>query len=322
MRFLAPLLACLTLASSSFAQTAPPAEAKPSSSPKEVALDNLLSERGSEKALEIAIAAARKSDISEQAILEARFLYYVDRREDAAIAGLLPDFLKQNERFDPKESNVFSLKEDWLAVIEYVQAIASLKQGNKDAFKSHITEAFWLSPHQAAAFAPHIERMRLEEAMRTVSIDFQTKLKNLSGEDSPSLESLMAEKKALILQFWSPSNRECEASLPDYAITAKAFSDKGIAMAAVLTEDSEKILADARNMIGPLGPKPPGAWLIDAKENPLARLLRVQSMPTFVLISKEGKILFNGDPTDDGLWDALKKLDPLITRPDAPAGGE
>ena len=65
-----------------------------------------------------------------------------------------------------------------------------------------------------------------------------------------------------------------------------------------------------------LGPTAPGAWLIDHKEKPLVRELRVQSLPIFVLVSNEGKILFNGDPTDDGLWDALKKVDPLVVRPE------
>ena len=48
----------------------------------------------------------------------------------------------------------------------------------------------------------------------------------------------------------------------------------------------------------------------------MVRELRVQSLPIFVLVSNEGKILFNGDPTDDGLWDALKKVDPLVVRPE------
>ena len=66
----------------------------------------------------------------------------------------------------------------------------------------------------------------------------------------------------------------------------------------------------------------PGAWLIDRKESPLARDLRVQTMPAFILVSNEGRILFNGDPTDDGLWDALTKLDPKIIRPASPGGTE
>jgi len=214
------------------------------------------------------------------------------------------------------------VKEDWLAVIEYVQAIASLKKGDKDAFKTHITEAFWLSPRQASAFAPHIERMRLEEAMRQVKIDFETKLVSLGGGDAVTLKNLMVDKKAMIIHFWSPASHECAASMPDFAITAKALNEKGIAMVSVLPGDSLEILTSARAMIHSLGLNPPGAWLIDPKENSLARDLRVQALPVFVLISNEGRVLFNGDPGDDGLWDALKKIDPQIIRPEMAGGAE
>jgi hypothetical protein len=209
------------------------------------------------------------------------------------------------------------VKEDWLAVVEYVHAIASLKKGDKDAFKSHITEAFWLSPRQASAFAPHIDRMRLEDAMQAVKIDFEIRFVALGGGDAVVLKNLVADRKAMLLHFWSPASKECEASLPDFLITAKALGEKGIAMVSLLPEDSPEILTSAREMIRPLGMNPPGAWLIDQKENPLARELRVQTLPVFVLVSNEGRVLFNGDPADDGLWDALKKIDPQIIRPGA-----
>ncbi len=324
MRFPAVICPLLVLATAALAEPADspkPAEAAGGSA-REVALDNLLSERDSDKELESVIAAAKQAGIGEQAILEARFLYHVDRREDEAVAAMLPEFLKQRENFKLGDSAIFSVKEDWLAVVEYVQAIASLKKGDKDAFKSHITEAFWLSPRQASAFAPHIERMRLEEAMRAVRIDFESKLAALGGGDEVALKSLMTGKKAMVLHFWSPASRECEASMPDYAATAKALGDKGVAMVSILPEDAPKLLTDARAMVLLLGDKPPGAWLIDRKENPLARDLRVQTMPAFILVSNEGSILFNGEPTDDGLWDALTKLDPKIIRPASPGGTE
>lgn len=324
MRFPAIICPLLVLATATLADPADspkPVEAAGGSA-REVALDNLLSERDSDRELGSVIAAAKQAGISEQSILEARFLYHVDRREDDAIAAMLPEFLKQRESFKLGDSAIFSVKEDWLAVVEYVQAIASLKKGNKDAFKSHITEAFWLSPRQASAFAPHIDRMRLEEAMRAVRIDFETKLSALGGGEGVALKSLMTGKKAMLFHFWSPASRECEASMPDYAATAKALGDKSVAMVSILPEDAPKILTDARTMVQLLGDKPPGAWLIDRKESPLARDLRVQTMPAFILVSNEGRILFNGDPTDDGLWDALTKLDPKIIRPASPGGTE
>ena len=50
---------------------------------------------------------------------------------------------------------------------------------------------------------------------------------------------------------------------------------------------------------------------------PIARELRIKNLPTMVLVSTEGKVLFNGDPSDDEFWTALKKIDAGIVRPDA-----
>ncbi len=321
------IILCLSLIAACLSANAqapdqPPQSESSGGTPRELAMDALLSERDSDQALQEAIVAARKVGISEQTILEARFLYHVDRREDDAIAAMLPDFIKQRELFKIEDSSICSQKEDWLAINEYVQAIALLKQGDKDGFKSHITEAFWLSPHQAAAFAPNIERMRLEEAMRGVKIDFEMKLASLSGSDAVALKDLMANRKAMLLHFWSPNSTESEGSLPDFALTAKALEEHGLAVVSLLTGDSVKTQDAARTMILPLGPKPPGFWLLDATENPLARDLRVQTLPVVILVSNEGKILFNGEPGDDGFWEALLKIDPKITRPDMAAPAE
>lgn len=291
--------------------------AQPAAAPvgRETALDNLLSERESDKALDAAISDARKTGISEQAILEARFLYHVDRHEDKAIAAMLPEFLKQRDLFKLGDSEIFATIEDWLAVVEYVRAIDSLVKADKAAFKTHITEAFWLSPRQAAAFAPHIERMRLDDAMSTVKIDFATRIIPLAGGDPVALETLMTGKKALLLHFWSPASPECENSMPDFIATATALGEKSIAVASLIEDGEPEILTNARKMLQLLGPKPPGAWLIDSKDQPLGRELRVRTLPLFILVSNEGRVLFNGDPSDDAFWEKLGQLDPRIIRP-------
>jgi hypothetical protein len=305
---------------------APLAAAQPSgtlqTTARETALDNLLSERRSAQAFDEVVAAARKNGINEQAILEARFIYHVDRNEDDAIAALLPEFDKVGDAFRLEDSAIFGQKEDWLAVREYVQAIVALNRGDKQAFKSHITEAFWLSPQQASAFAPHIERMRLEEAMQQVRIDFQTRLKRLVGGEALPLQSFMGEQKAVLLHFWSPAARECEASMAEFIATAKALTEMKITIVSILPDDSPEIITKARAMLEPLGDNAPGAWLIDQQANPLARELRIQRLPGFVLVSNEGHILFNGEPTDDQFWEMLKRIDPLIDRPASPGAAD
>jgi hypothetical protein len=299
-----------------------PQEVSSESSPKEIALDRLLSERNSQQALQEAIGEALKVGVSQQTILEARFLYHIDRREDDAVAEMAPEIVKQRELFKIEDSSICGHVDDWLAITEYVQAMASLKQGDKAGFKSHITEAFWLSPHQAAAFAPHVERLRLADAMLAVKIDFDMKLASSSGNEELTFTGLANRKKAMVLHFWSPTNMESTSSLPDYAATAKFLEEKGIAMVSLLTGDTGKNQDEARKVLLPLGANPPGFWLVDPIDHSLAKDLRVQSLPIVVLVSTEGKILFNGEPGDDAFWTALMKIDPSLSRPELASPSE
>jgi len=292
-----------------------PAAEKLPETPRETAVEELLAEHKTKDDLEAAITKARKAGVAEQAVLEARFIFHVDRNNEDELAAMLPEFIAKKDAFKLEDSAIFGVEEDWKAVIEYVEAIAALKKGDKAGFKSHIMEAFWLSPRQAAAFTPRIEKLRLEEAMESVKINPDDRFLPMESSDAVSLKSLLEGKKALVFHFWSPSSPECEEGMPDYVTTAKTLGEKGIAMISMLPETTPDALEAARKMIAPLGAKPPGAWLVDRKEKPLARELRVQALPVFVLVSNDGKVLFNGDPSEDALWTALQKIEPGITRP-------
>jgi hypothetical protein len=301
-----------------------PAETQPAADPalREAALENLLSERSSPKAFEKAVTTARQTGVAEQAILEARFLYHVDREDDSAIAAMLPEFLKRRDSFEPADSAIFALTDDWLAVVEYVSALAALEKNDRAAFKKHITEAFWLSPGQAAAFAPKIERVRLEEAMREVRVDLTIAPAPLVG-DSParSLANLLEDRKALLIHFWSPWSRECDAAMPDFITTAAMLERHHIAVLSLLPDQPPKLRDDALAMIRPHLAKPCGSWALDANSHSLARLFRVRNLPSMVLVSTTGSVLFNGDPSDPRLWNALDQLSPEIKRPPSSSNG-
>ena len=308
-----PLILPLFISALAVAAEPKPADAAADAlSPKEAALDRLLTERESPDAFSAAMAEARKQGISEQAILEARFIFHVDRNEDGAIAALLPDFLKRSGTFKLEESEIFATREDWQAVIEYVKAITALQAGDKAAFKNHITEAFWLSPKQGTAFAGHIERLRMEETMASVKIDFAETFLPLDEGNPIALSAVLRGKKALLLQFWSPFSAECEALLPDFAKMVDEVAPKDIAVASIVLENSPKALADARGIIGS---KPAGQWLIEHDRNPLSPRLRIQNVPVFVLISPEGRVLSNGSAESVELWSALRKINPAISKP-------
>jgi len=310
-----PLLLCLLLASSLTAAPDGGSNKQAAASPRAAALEALLAERESPAALQRAIDRARQAGVGEQVIFEARFLFLVDRHDDDGIAALLPDFNKLDAAFKLEQSGIFATREDWQAVGEYLNALDALKHGDKAAFKRHITEAFWLSPQQGAAFAPHIDKLRLAEAMKEFKLDFAEEFKTISGDGAQSLKKIIGERKALLLHFWSPWSDGADDGMPDFTATAKVLTHHGIAVASLLPEAAPKLLADAAESIKSIGANPPGAWLADAEADPLHRRLRVRGFPTMVLIGADGTVLFNGDPADDALWQALRKVDPQLARP-------
>lgn len=314
MRIHIAILSLISAVATVMAEPTPPAV---DSAGREAVLDDLLSERETLAAHQATITAARKAGVSDQAILEARFLYHVDRREDEAIAAMLPEFLKNREAFKLEDSAIFGMKEDWLAVVEYVQAIAALQKGDQHGFKQHITEAFWLGPRQAAAFAPHIERLRLEEAMRSVKIDFKSTLAPLADGAPIALGKIIEGKKAMLLHFWAPQSQECVAAMPDFVKTAAVLVSNGIAVVSLLPPGTAETMARARAMVAPYADKSCGTWLVDAAESSLSRDLRIQNLPNMVIVSTDGAVRYNGDPTDEMFWDAVKKIDARIIRPDA-----
>ncbi len=284
--------------------------------PKEDVVEQLFSERESTEALEKAIQSARKLGVPEQAILESKFLFHVDRAEDAEIAEMLPELVKQGEHFKLSDSEIFASEDDWLAILEYVRAIAALQKGEKQVFKKHITEAFWLSPRQGAAFAPHIERLRLMDAMKEVKLDKERKYLNTLDAEKTSLGELMAEKKGVMLHFWSPLSQECESTLADFFITAEHLTKNGISVASVLPETSDKVITAAKAMLTATGKHIPGHWIVDVENSPLSAQLKVESVPAVVLIDATGKIIYNGHPSNEEFWKMLEKLNPEIKRPE------
>jgi len=282
---------------------------------KEEQLTKALFESETEKELKANIAAARQAKFPEQAILEARFLFLVDQQDFAAVAALAPALEGQKEKFRIEDSVIFSVPEEFLAIIKYSHALASLEKGDQAGFKTHIMEAFWLSPRQAAVFAPHIERLRLAQEMAKIKIDFQKEYRSQKSDKMVSLAALARKSKHVVLHFWSPWSSETEASLPDFIAMAQELARNDIAIVSILIEPGAEALKVAREFRAGIKENGVGEWIVDNSEFSLARKLRIQDLPTVTLISAQGGVLFNGHPSDDGLWDALRKVVPKVKRP-------
>lgn len=282
-------------------------------------INDLMESRGKE-AFNAAYLAGSQAGLPQQTLIEARFLYLVDEGDQASLAAYAPTLKKQLPNFNIDDSTIFSTREDFQSIVEYTQALAALENNNQELFKKHITEAFWLSPAQAGLFEPLITESRLKEAMKKITLDLGEPVEDQKNKSQKtSLKAIIDDSPAVLLHFWTPWIQQSIESMTLYSTISKTLTEKKIPSVSVLltgTEDSRK---DADHFLKESGVGIPGHWIVDRNKNSLVSLFRVQSFPVVILISKEGKVLFNGNPEDPVLWQELKKLNPEITQPQLPS---
>jgi hypothetical protein len=282
--------------------------------PREEILEKLFTSLGQTEFKAI-YADAQQAGIHQQVLLEARFLNFVELGDNTAIAKLAPELIQNQNTFDPNQSEVFAIKDDWLAIIHYAQALEALEKNDKASFKKNITEAFWLSPRQAQAFSPHIEKLRLEEAMKTTQLPLNQLLKSQQSREPAPLKAHTKGSKGIILYFWNPLNQEIQIDIPDFIATTEACHESDISVLAILTGKHPDIIDDAEALRKDEAANAKCTWLIDSNKKQLASLLWVRSLPTMIVASPDGHVLFNGHPSDENFWLAIKKLSPTFQRP-------
>lgn len=283
---------------------------------KEEILEKLFTSLGQTE-FDTAYINAQQAGIHPQALLEARFLNLVDLGDNSAIANLAPELIKNQQSFNPNHSEVFVIKDDWAAIVHYAQALAALEKNDTQAFKRHITEAFWLSPRQAQAYGPHIEKLRREQAMRSIQLPLQQTLKSQEDQALTALAKHTAGSRAIILYFWNPMSQAIQLELPDFITTTKTCHENNISVLAILTGKYPAMIDDAETIRKDDAAQAKCIWLIDSNKDSLSSLLWVRSLPTMIVASADGQVLFNGHPSDENFWKTLEKLSPGFQRPNS-----
>ena len=269
--------------------------------------------------LNSAIAAAKKANLPQQMIVEARFMYHINQDDLASLAALSPALAKELPTYSPDNTLIFGTKEDYESVVYYTKALGALEKKDIPLFKKHITEAFWLSPAHGAQFAPHIEEIRLQQAMAKTTLDLTRELtdqKNLTTKTT--LAKLTGDSPAILLHFWSPWVDGSMFFIPEYAKISKHLIENKIPTASILLAGNSEARKNASDFLQETKDPTPGSWLIDHEKKSLATTLRIARFPSTVLVKKDGSILFNGDPGNPDLWEKLANLNSNIKQPPLP----
>lgn len=234
-------------------------------------------------------------------LLEAEVLYAFrsgDYGRAGALASALADYVEANG-VDGLE--LFGTEESAAAMIEALRGQAALEAGDVDGFKGHVTEAFWLDPNLGSILGDWIGEVRQKERMATLTVPMDTEIVFSNGETT-SLARLAEGKKAVLLDFWASWCGPCIQLMPELKAKAEKLEPQGVVVAGMNTEgvsEAESFRQEREIDI---------TWLVEPDDRVFSRLLAIDSIPRMILLTPEGKVLFNGHPMDASLEDALAEV--------------
>jgi thiol-disulfide isomerase/thioredoxin len=274
-------------------------------------LQQLFNPENSVEAMAKALEEAGKAGLGEQVMLEAQLVWGLRRGDVGMLSTLLPELESLARRFDPKLSAGIPTVEELLGLVSYVKALMAREQGDEEAFKKHITEAFWQNPTSAQMFAQAVESMRREKKMDSMKLDLEVVLTSSQGE-ATTLKDQLGGGKALLLDFWASWCGPCMALMPELRKKGDLLGKQGVVVVAMNT-DSENAESVADKVRREKDMKMP--WLVEPEDRPYSTVLEIKSIPAMVLVTPDGKVQFFGHPQSPDLWKALKKIDPGIETP-------
>lgn len=250
---------------------------------------------------------ASKAGAPAQLLAEAKLVWGLRHKDTAYLAKIVPELEAVAKDFKKEESAGLGSVEDFKALIHYIKSLEAAQKGDSAGAKLHITEAFWLSPEQAGLFADTIKFFRTQAKMAKVTVDMKTRLTDSKGA-ALTLGDVLGKNKAVLLDFWASWCGPCMELMPELKKKAAHLAKHGVVVAGMNTESDAAIAAKVRGEKGMADV----VWLVEPKEKPFSDLLEINSIPRMVLVSPDGKVLFNGHPEDAALWAALKNVDATI----------
>jgi thiol-disulfide isomerase/thioredoxin len=254
---------------------------------------------------------ANKAGVPRQAIIEAKLVWGLRHQDTPFLVKILPEVEILAANFDSASAAAIPTAEAAKAFIAYIKALKAADANDAAAFKQNILEAIWLNPQQAQVFLQSIEKFRRESKMGSLIVDLKIPLTTSMGE-ATTLHDQLGGKKALLLDFWASWCGPCMNLMPALKKKAEKLAAHGVIVAAMNKDDenAESIAERIRKEQNAALP-----WLVEPIERPYSKAFEIDSIPRMILLSPDGKVLFNGHPEDPALLAALKKIDPAIEAP-------
>jgi len=164
----------------------------------------------------------------------------------------------------------------------------ALEGTDAEAVRAAYAAALWDAPSRAGLFAKKVGAWR--GANVTVPLDVE--FKRVGGQPV-TLAGLLRERgaKAVLLDFHASWCAPCMAAMPRLPEEARKLAPSGIVTVAFNVQNEQDAEAVQKRFKLELP-------VLVQEDRLYSELLGVNSIPRYVLLSKTGKVLFNGHPND------------------------
>ncbi|HCJ12116.1 MAG: hypothetical protein A2Y14_05940 [Verrucomicrobia bacterium GWF2_51_19] len=133
-------------------------------------------------------------------------------------------------------------------------------------------------------------------------VDMNLKLRTAQGATT-SFAELVQGKRGILVDFWASWCGPCMQLMPKLIEKAKHFTPQGFVVVGLNVEGSLERAENVRKDNAIDFP-----WLVEPDDHPYSRTLNINTIPRMLVISPQGKVLFNGHPLDPSLEEAMKSL--------------
>ena len=292
--------------------TKPPTQTSAEGQPEktEAALQGLKQEFQSVSEFEQAAKKAETAGISRQTIDEMRLIVCIKTRSFEPLPDAIARLETGMNSWKDSDSLAFRSKRELEAVMFLGKSFLADQANDDPAFEKAVKEAFWRDPNLGGLLGEQITRRRKKETMASVVLPLDIKLEKASG-NAASLRDLMQGQKAVLLDFWASWCGPCMQSMDELTKRAHTLLPQHVAVVGMNTESSDKGgPAEAKKAAQKVqsSKKIDFPWVLEPADHPFSKALQIDSIPRAVLVSPDGKVLYDGHPDDPELVAALQKI--------------
>lgn len=238
---------------------------------------------------------------------EALIMFAIRNRDTAAMKELAPSMAELRKNYNSEAiSLIFESEDQFKGILLLVDALVAKADGDDAGYKKNLLDAFWANPEQAAIYGSIEAASRADERMaaklENLRMPLDTKIATSGGKET-TLGDLVKGKKGLLIDFWASWCGPCMQAMPELKKKAEELDPKGVVVVGMNAGEDAKTAEEVRT-----SQKIDFPWLLEPGDSPFSKLLEIDSIPRAIVMTPEGKVLFNGHPMSPDLNAALAAL--------------